>query len=163
MGDNTYKIIKTDGNHPVFADLCQELNDELNAAVPERKGVRDSTVDLDKIGDVFLACDSNNVIGSMGLKHINQNMCELVRVYIKPEYRGKGVARKLVKCIDSLAQKKGYKLMTLITVENGSNPEKVYEKFGFEVINDDGFTGESVLDSHTIYMIKEVKEKTDSL
>jgi putative acetyltransferase len=57
--------------------------------------------------------------------------CELVKMYLLPQARGKGIGKLLIeKCIDA-AKEKGFKNIYLETMPELKQALKVYEKYGF--------------------------------
>jgi len=45
-------------------------------------------------GSFFTAKDGEQVIGCIGLKKIQTDICEMKRLYVKDEYKGKGLGRE---------------------------------------------------------------------
>jgi putative acetyltransferase len=61
--------------------------------------------------------------------------CELQKVYFHPHLRGRGFGRKLLeKCVQE-AERAGFEMMYLETVERMSSAIHIYEKMGFQVLN----------------------------
>lgn len=105
----------------------------------------------------FIAKDGDKVIGGAGVyptEGLPNDTCELVKMYLLSEYRGKGIGRMLIeRCINS-AHELGYAKMYLETTPELSNAIKMYEKFGFSPIeNRMGNTGHH---SCGIFMLKEL-------
>lgn len=81
--------------------------------------------------------------------------CELVKMYILPEARGKGVGKALVdKCI-TFAKEQGYKKVYLETMEELKNAVNMYERSGFSLLP--GALGNTGHFACTIRMIKEIE------
>jgi ribosomal protein S18 acetylase RimI-like enzyme len=83
-------------------------------------------------GAIFIAYDHNNTaVGCVGVRKLENTICELKRMYIKPEARGKGLGTLLVhKCID-LGIELGYSKMRLDTLSSMHAAIHVYTKAGF--------------------------------
>ncbi|AGF97603.1 acetyltransferase (GNAT) family protein [Methanosarcina mazei Tuc01] len=45
---------------------------------------------LSKDGAFFVGIDNGRVVGTAGVRKLEENMCEIRRIYLKKEYRGKG-------------------------------------------------------------------------
>ena len=57
----------------------------------------------------------------------------LFRMYVSNEYRGKGIAKKLiVELIKRVENSKDIEQINLTVISNNDNAKKLYEKFGFE-------------------------------
>lgn len=82
-----------------------------------------------------------------GCKIDNQN-CEMKRLYIRPEFRGKKLANILVDKIIEDAKKIGYSYMLLDTLPFLQSAIHIYKKFGFYEIESDN---DSPMDT-SIYM-----------
>ncbi|MDR1494048.1 MAG: GNAT family N-acetyltransferase [Planctomycetaceae bacterium] len=61
--------------------------------------------------------DNNNVIGCVGLKRLNENICEMKRLFVKNKYKRKGIGKKLVEIIIDEAKCKNYEKMRLDTLK----------------------------------------------
>ena len=53
---------------------------------------------------------------------------------VHPDYRGKGLARKLVENVIEQERKVGKKALRLDVIENNTTAEKLYQKLGFQYI-----------------------------
>ena len=99
-------------------------------------------------GRLYVAYFENKVAGCIALRPLNDTQCEMKRLYVRPEFRGKGIAKILTEKIISDAKEIGYSSMLLDTLPFLQIAIKMYMKMGFyeiECYND------SPLDD-TIYM-----------
>lgn len=105
----------------------------------------------------FVAKDNEAVIGGAGIyptEGLPKDTCELVKMYLLKEYRGRGVGRNLMeKCIVS-AKELGYKNIYLETTPELNSAIKMYEKFGFSPI--ENRMGNSGHHSCGIFMLKKL-------
>lgn len=85
-------------------------------------------------GAIVIAFESIIPIGCIALRKIEDNICEMKRLYIKPEYRRKGLGRQLVQEIINIAIDKGYKSMRLDTLESMEGAVDLYRSLGFNEI-----------------------------
>ena len=69
--------------------------------------------------------------GIVALKPLSDGSCEMKRLYIKPEFRGKGIGETLATCLIKEARFKGYKEIKLDTLSRLKPAVKLYEKLGF--------------------------------
>ena len=53
---------------------------------------------------------------------------------VHPDYRGKGLARRLVENVIEQERKSGKKALRLDVIENNTTAEKLYQKLGFQYI-----------------------------
>lgn len=82
----------------------------------------------------FLAEQNGEIIGGAGIyptDGLPADMCELVKMYLKPAARGKGLGKTLIqKCLD-FAAGAGYTQVYLETMPELEQAAAVYKKFGF--------------------------------
>lgn len=96
---------------------------------------------------VIVEENSNKIIGGGGfskLKNSNDidQICEMQKVFLLKEYRGKGLGRELVSLIVDSAKKYGYKVMYLESVKQMKEARSLYQKLGFtDLKNELGNTG----------------------
>ncbi|MFN8355601.1 MAG: GNAT family N-acetyltransferase [Spirosomataceae bacterium] len=69
--------------------------------------------------------------GCVALKEIAPRICEMKRLYVRPAYRGQGIAHQLVAELLTFARQSGYKCMKLDTLSTMTDAIRLYESFGF--------------------------------
>ncbi len=84
----------------------------------------------------FAVNHNGQVIGSIGLKKIDHKTAEIKKFFVAAEYRGKGVAIKLLDKLIKSAIKHKFKFLYLGTVDLLKAAQRFYEKFGFVRINE---------------------------
>ncbi|MEO6915758.1 MAG: GNAT family N-acetyltransferase, partial [Chitinophagaceae bacterium] len=88
--------------------------------------------------DYFVAEEDGRIFGGGGIfpsKGLPEGVCELVKMYLIKEGRGKGLGQSLIdKCID-LAKAHGYRTIYLETMPELKTALSVYAKKGFEYLN----------------------------
>lgn len=67
-------------------------------------------------GRLFLAYYDNKLAGCIGLRKIDESNCEMKRLYVKPEFRGKHIGDYLVQEIIKSAKEIGYSHILLDTL-----------------------------------------------
>jgi ribosomal protein S18 acetylase RimI-like enzyme len=89
------------------------------------------------LGALLLARDARGrAIGCVGLRPIEpRGCCEMKRLYVAPEGRGRKLGERLVGEIVVVAQTIGYREMRLDTLPTMSAAIALYRKFGFEEID----------------------------
>ena len=79
--------------------------------------------------------DNGRIVGSVGLKKIDEGKGEIKKFFVIEEYRGKGVAQKLLQVLLSAATKHHIHTLFLGTVDKLKAAHKFYDKYGFKCIN----------------------------
>lgn len=85
----------------------------------------------------YVAESGSTLLGGAGIfpsPGLPDGTCELVKMYLRPEARGKGLGRMLIdKCLET-AREKGYKRVYLETMPELAKAVKTYERFGFRYL-----------------------------
>ena len=86
-------------------------------------------------GRLLLAEYDGRLAGCIALHRLEADICEMKRLYLRPEFRGKGLGRALAETIISEARRAGYTRMRLDTVEPVMKTAvEIYRKLGFKEI-----------------------------
>lgn len=87
-------------------------------------------------GQILIAwSEKGEPAGVVALRPLDDDgVCELKRLYLRDEYRGQGVGRKLTEDIIAAAEKAGYATIRLDTEQRLQTAIDMYRKFGFEEI-----------------------------
>ncbi len=99
-------------------------------------------------GRLYVAYFENQIAGCIALRKLNDEQCEMKRLYVKPQFRNKGIAKNLVDKVIVDAKEIGYSSMLLDTLPFLTTAIEMYKKIGFYEI---GCYNDSPLDN-TIYM-----------
>ena len=86
-------------------------------------------------GDIILAFVDNSPVGIVALRKIENNICEMKRLYVKKNYQGLGIGKKLAKKIITEAKDKGYNYMRLDTLSSLKKALNLYKSLGFYEID----------------------------
>lgn len=134
------RFIYTDGNNSDFIELCHCLDDFLNKLVggEENRASYIPYNKLDDIHDVILVYDNDIPIGCASFKEYDNECAEVKRVFIKMEYRGKGISKELMKRLEDIARKKGYCYLILESGKPLVAAMALYKKVGYRIISNYG-------------------------
>ena len=75
---------------PAFAEYLAQQHYEEELAHPARKYAPPH-------GRLYLVCMGSTPVGCIALKALDDTRCEMKRLYVRPEYRGQGIARALAR------------------------------------------------------------------
>ncbi|MGB9359979.1 MAG: GNAT family N-acetyltransferase, partial [Candidatus Sulfotelmatobacter sp.] len=86
-------------------------------------------------GRLLLAEYEGQLAGCVALHKLDSMICEMKRLYLRPEFRGKGIGRVLAERIIAEARQVGYQRVRLDTVEPVmKDAVEMYRKLGFKEI-----------------------------
>ena len=127
--------VKESKDYEVIKDLFKEYS--------QIKGAEGCFVSFDKEisdlggfyagGAILLGFEDEIPVACIAIRKMDNNKCEGKRLFIKPEYRGKGYARKMMNAMLEEAKKLGFKELVFTT-----RPEVMaigyglYKRMGFE-------------------------------
>ncbi len=107
-------------------DLCfQDFENEL-AELPGDFALPD--------GRLLMAVGGTTAAGCVALKKIEDDVCEMSRLYVRPEFRGKGLGRLLVAAVIEGARQFGYERIRLHTLATMKEASALYQSMGFQLI-----------------------------
>ena len=113
-------------------DLCFQDFDREMVTFPGNYGEPE--------GALMLARVDGQAAGSVGLRMLKRDadlgiICELKRLFVRDQYRGLGLGRKLTEAIAEKGRSKGYAAMRLDTVRTMTEAIALYRSLGFSEID----------------------------
>ena len=161
MHDIKIRNIKAQDNRGL-AQIVRSALEEFKANKPGTVYFDKSTDELSEVftknkSAYFVALIDTAVVGGAGIfptENLPVDTCELVKMYLSPQARGKGIGKMLMQqCLDAAAEF-GYKKVYLETMPELVSAIPLYEKVGFTYLN--GPLGNSGHCGCDLWMIKEI-------
>lgn len=104
-------------------DLCfQGFESEL-AKLPAKYAEPEGAIFLAKVNDMPAGC--------IALWKLEDGVCEMKRLYVKPEFQGLGLGKQLANILIEEAKQKGYNKMKLDTLQRLSAANALYTNLDF--------------------------------
>jgi GNAT superfamily N-acetyltransferase len=104
-------------------DLCFQGFEEELAGLPGNYSHPD--------GDLLIGLDGVKIVGCVAVRRLGDGICEMKRLFVRPEARGTGLGRRLAQAIIEVARELGYAFMRLDTLDKLTEAMHLYETLGF--------------------------------
>jgi GNAT superfamily N-acetyltransferase len=125
-------------DRPPATDLVAAMIDEVSqwygridtpgapTATPEQMGPP---------GGAFVVIYKDEVaLAGGGLKRLDDATCEIKRMYVLPEARGRGLGKLLLEALEAEARRLGYAIARLDTGPEQPGAQRMYERAGYRAI-----------------------------
>jgi len=127
-------LLRTDSANFDFLSLVKRLDAELAAIDGEDHSFYDQFNKLDSIKYVVVAYENENPVSCGAIKDFAPGIIEIKRMYTLPEYRGKGIATKVLTELERWAAELLYEKCILETGKKQPDAIRLYEKNGYTII-----------------------------
>ena len=111
---------------PEFLQYFEDYEQEISNNLPGRFGP--------PMGCLLLARNQTKPVGCVGLMDLEDGICEMRRLFVKPEYRRLGIAKALIEAAIKQAKRIGNKRIWLNTNMRMPEAEKLYRSLSFKDI-----------------------------
>ncbi len=85
-------------------------------------------------GRLYIAEYDGCPAGCVALRPFDQHTCEMKRLFVRPEFRGKRIGLALIKTIIADARELNYKAVVLDTLKSLTHSVALYKQLGFHEI-----------------------------
>ncbi len=89
-------------------------------------------------GRLLLVRDGNEVAGCGALRQLSPGVGEMMRMWIRPQLRGRGLGRELARALLAGAREAGYKAVRLNTLAIMPEARALYRSLGFAQVAPEG-------------------------
>jgi GNAT superfamily N-acetyltransferase len=127
-------LLRTDSSSDDFQTLVTFLDAELQVRDGEEHPFYAQFNKLTTIKHVLLAYADNHAVGCGAFRSVTGDTVEIKRMYVRPEYRGRGIASVVLTGLEDWARENGFHNCILETGYNQPEAIALYKKSGYGVI-----------------------------
>ncbi len=125
---------RTNSDNKDFQNLVAQLDADLARRDGEDHAFYNQFNSIASIKYALVIYEKNIAIGCGALKELEPGSMEVKRMYVVPEYRGKGLATKILTGLENWAKELSYDKCVLETGKRQPEAIALYKKNGYKVI-----------------------------
>ncbi len=136
-----HEIVETEEQRKLFMILYKEYLESIASTGhdistnPKLPSIEQEFKSHDRTQDrQIIALQDDALVGCIALARIDDDVCEMKRMFVRAMYRNKGIGRELAKLIVEEAKKMGYKYMRLSSLYWLKEGLHIYRTMGFKEI-----------------------------
>ena len=129
-----FLLQRTDSYNVYFRELVAMLDTFLAERDGKDHAFYAQFNKLDNIKNTIVCFDDNEAIGCGAFKQYDETTVEIKRMFVKPSYRGKGAATKVLQELEKWAIENNFSSAILETVKNQPEAVALYKKNGYTII-----------------------------
>ena len=129
---------RTNSDNTDFQDLVKLLDEDLHKRDGDEHSFYAQFNKIVNIQHVIVCYIDQDPIGCGAFKPYDQNKVEVKRMFVKPEYRGKGIGLKILKELELWAAELNYSATVLETGKRQPEAIRLYQKAGYTIIKNFG-------------------------
>ena len=127
-------FVRTDASHPDFRDLVKWLDQELADRDGEDHAFYHQFNTIEALKHVVVLYKDNVPVGCGAIKKFNDTSAEVKRMFVKPDFRGQGLASVVLKELELWASELGFGSCVLETGKKQPEAIALYKKNGYAII-----------------------------
>lgn len=131
MQEERFIAVRTDYRNPDFKDLVEKLDAELSLRDGPDHGFYHQFNGIEGLDQVVVAYEGSIPVACGAIKPFGAYSMEVKRMFVLPEYRGRGASQKVIRALEVWAWESG---ATRCVLETGKRqPEAIafYRKSGY--------------------------------
>lgn len=132
-----FRQVSTDD--PEMLRLAEALRDEVEVRGAHNGAARPDTPLIEAIrrdSDTLVAYADQKPVGMGALRVLDGGIAEIKRMYVVPEHRGAGVAKRILEELEERARSRGLRAVRLDTNARLTEANRMYSEAGYVQIED---------------------------
>ncbi len=125
------EIIRTNSDNPHFRQLVVLLDGDLTLRYGDLQKHYAQFNHINFIDTVVLAYENDVPAGCGCFRYFAPETIEIKRMYVKPEFRGRGISRLILAELEKWAAELGYTKSVLETGNQQAEAIHLYHRFGY--------------------------------
>ncbi len=128
------QLLRTNSENIDFINLVKFLDSDLAIRDGEDHSFYAQFNKLDNIKHALVVYQNHNPVGCGAIKQFEPDTMEVKRMFTFPEFRGQGIATKILLELEKWAKELGYKKCVLETGKRQLEAIQLYTKNGYKTI-----------------------------
>jgi len=129
-----YTFNRADSSYEDFKKLVLLLDEELAQRDGEEHAFYDQFNKIENINNVIVAYAGQQPVAAGAFKKFSPGTVEIKRMFVKPDFRGRGIAFQILQQLENWAAELGYSCCILETGKKQPEAIALYKKSGYKVI-----------------------------
>ena len=112
------------------------VTEGFGPTTPDRTSVVAASEMAPPSGAFVVLREHGRAVAGGGIRRLSDGVCEIKRMYVVPEARGRGHGRRVLAALEAVAAELGYRRARLDTAESMTTAMGLYESAGYRPIPD---------------------------
>lgn len=132
------RLTRTNSDNPDFRQLVVLLDRYLAIMDGDEHAFYDQYNKVATIKEVVVAYDGDKPVGCGAIKRYSDTAAEVKRMYVLPESRGKGIAKRILEALEQWAAELGFSETILETGKRQVEAVGLYQNYGYTITDNYG-------------------------
>ena len=127
-------FLKTDSTNKDFQQLVQLLDADLKFRDGDEHTFYAQFNKIVQIKNVIICYIDDYAVGCGAFKIFDEDSVEIKRMFVRPEFRGRGLGLEILRALELWAAESGYSACVLETGKKQPEAIQLYQKAGYGII-----------------------------
>ena len=127
------KIIRTNSENEDFINLVKQLDAYLKITDGDEHEFYNQFNNIDVLKNVVVVFVDEIAVGCGAIKKFDNNSVEVKRMFVSKDFRGRGIAQKILIELETWAKELNYKSCVLETGKRQVEAVSFYQKCGYKI------------------------------